>query len=276
MSPLCMLTGASGNLGRSIRQLWPIYFPDQQLVLIDRNSATLEDRQSTADLLARIRPDIILHCAAISNPDRCDEQPETASRLHHEVTAQFAAHARRCSGWVLHCSTDFVFCGDVPGRRHEQDAAEPLNHYGCTKLAGEAAVLAEGSGLVARLALMHSPPPGGREGGWHRVQADLAAGRPVQGVVDEWRTPIAYADAAAILLTLARQRRTGLVHVGGPDVLSPHDLISRLAARMGSPSCIIPVSRDQFRSGHRRPRNVALATRRLADWLASGQLAAAS
>lgn len=275
MGPTWMLTGAAGNLARQIRAMWPQHFPGQPLVLVDRANAALDTPQAVADLLNHVRPDHILHCAAISNPLACETRPEAATHLHRDVTAQFARHTARCSGWMLHCSTDFVFAGDTAGRRREDDPAEPLNHYGRTKLAGEQAVLAEGCGLVARLSLLHSPPVDARNGSWQRVLADLAADAPVMGVVDEWRTPISYADAAGLILTLAARQRTGLLHVGGPDVLSPHDLISRLAARVGSRSRVIPVSRDTFMANQLRPRNVALATDRLAAWLGCAQPRAA-
>jgi dTDP-4-dehydrorhamnose reductase len=168
---------------------------------------------------------------------------------------------------MIFCSTDFVFSGSSTGFYSEDDQPEPLNIYGKSKLAGEGELMNKGTGLIARLSLMFDPPTGVENKSWAKLRKQLECNAEVTGVVDEWRTPLSYNSAALILLKLARVKRTGIIHIGGAERLSPFELIAQMKAKIGSRSEILPIQIRQLEQKYIRPRDVSLSTHRLTKWL---------
>lgn len=273
----CLLTGASGNLGRKIAELWPLFFPVSNLFKVHRAHLELADG-STLDLgLNRITdiskilqitaPDVIIHCAAISSPIEAEASPREAWYIHSEVATLFSQYVQEQSGWMLYCSSDFVFDGGIEGFYSEEAPTHPATQYGKSKLSGEREVLTRNAGLVVRLSLMFDPPLGSASG-WSKLRTALEYNEPVEAVTDEWRTPLRYKTAAENILRLTAQKRRGIVNVAGVERLTPYDLIVRLKAEIGSKSAIVPVLRRRISPNVDRPRSVALSTKLLKEWLA--------
>lgn len=273
-----LLTGGGGQLARALLSHWAKLGIDAEFVITARPSPAAADTRAAIDLtdipalrrlLETVRPDRIFHCAALSRPGDAMLHPVAAWAVHRDAAACIADYAEAHDAWALHCSTDFVFDGARDGLHDESCPAAPRTLYGATKLAGEQAMLRRQGCLVARLSLMHpSPDERPPATGWGAVLQRLHAGAEVTGVTDELRTPLSFAEAAALLTRLALENRTGLVHVGGAKVLSPFALIERLRAAIGSRSAIVPVTRASLGGAIERPANVALDSRRLRGWLA--------
>lgn len=272
-----LLTGATGGLGRALQCLFPHRFPNEDLfclsskILVSPNgqnqSCNITNYSEIIEIASHVKPDAIIHCAAISHPLDCERYPEQAMIVNRDFSRALSIYAKKFSAWMLYCSTDFVFSGSSSGMYSETDHPEPLNIYGKSKLAGENELLQQESGLVARLSLMFDPPLGGKTKSWSKLRNQLDLHTDVSGVVNEWRTPLSYSSAASILLKLADLKRYGIVHVGGPERMSPYELIVKLRAEIGSRSKILPIYTRDFEHGYARPRNVSLSTRKLNEWL---------
>lgn len=272
----CLLTGASGRLGLHLQELWPQFFPACDLFCTDRTKTLFPDgthcelslatTDEVEEILRIVSPNMILHCAAISDPEEVERNPVNAWYLHQIVTSLFSQYASGGRAWLMFFSTDFVFDGFDERFYSEDDLARPTTQYGKSKLAGEAEVISLNAGLVARLSLLIDPQVS-RPSGWSQVRKSLRENQPVQGVVDEWRTPIRYMSAASAILTLASQERRGIVNVAGPERLTPYDLIVRMREEMASRSTIVPIHRRRISETLVRPRNLALSTRKLESWI---------
>jgi len=79
----------------------------------------------------------IVNCAAYTNVEKAESEPELAFRVNGEAVGTLALSARKSGAWVLHISTDFVFDGKSDKPYKEKDIPHPINVYGRTKLAGE-------------------------------------------------------------------------------------------------------------------------------------------
>lgn len=226
-----------------------------------------------AALLRRVRPTHVLHLAGIASPAVAQQQAANAWWLHHSLTAELARYAADTQGWLGFPSTDFIFDGTAARAYRESDHAAPVNLYGRTKQAGEGAVLGEDAGAVVRLSLLYGRSPNGRPNVVARQLDSLKRGETVDSVIDEVRTPLAFTDAAAILVRLGERAHRGLLHLGGPDAVTPQELLHALARCAGVPPRTRPISRTAL--SVTRPRNVSLdATliRRLLPDLAPGPI----
>ncbi|WP_253841712.1 sugar nucleotide-binding protein [Actinokineospora globicatena] len=267
-----LVTGACGQLGGHVTDL-----------LARRGAAVLGigrrgcpgghgtvlpmDLRRAGDLdavLRRYRPTHVVHLAAVSAPGAVAADPAAGWALNVGVTERLARYARDENAWLFYPSSDFIWAGSARRRYREDDVPVERTAYAWTKLAGERAVLAADVGTVARLSLLHGDPLCPRRTTWTRVAAALRAGQEVPVCTDEYRTPVSLADAARIVVGLGERRVRGLVHVAGPEVLTPRDLVLRIADGLGVPPRLRSISRRDLPGGVDRPANMAMSGERLA------------
>ncbi len=154
-----LLTGASGLLGLS----FGLQYHDQHEIVGVVNKhllrgAPFEVRQvdlaqpgAAEKLISEVKPEIVLHCAALANIDQAESHPGLAQRINAEIPGEIAALMRQSGGKMIHISTDLVFDGQR-GDYREMEETNPINVYARTKLAGEQAVLqANPDAIVARV-----------------------------------------------------------------------------------------------------------------------------
>ena len=94
----------------------------------------MTDRTAVQALLARERPDAVVNCAAFHDPAGCEENPELAFAVNAAGVETLAQHCAEISAKLMTVSTDYVFDGTKVGGYREDDAPNPLNRYGESKL----------------------------------------------------------------------------------------------------------------------------------------------
>jgi dTDP-4-dehydrorhamnose reductase len=229
----------------------------------------LTDANTTERALAAADPEVILHAAAMSAADLVRRDPELAWRTNVEATAHLADWCRRRNRRMVFTSTDLVFDG-TRGWYREDDPAEPVLEYGRTKRAAERAVVAAPRGLVARVSLMYGLSRCGRPAFFDRTLDALRQGHAQALFVDEFRTPLHLATAAAILTRLVAHDATGILHVGGSERVSRYELMRRSALALGMDTRLITGNRrSEVTLAEPRPADVSLDTTRLALLLPS-------
>jgi dTDP-4-dehydrorhamnose reductase len=273
-----LVTGAGGLLGGRLAELLS---GEMDVVAAVHASAAppglpavpvdLLDPGSVTAALDSVRPDAVLHCAALADADRCHRDPDLAWRLNTEAPAWLARLCARLGLRLVALSTDLVFPGTRPGSR-EDDAPAPILHYARTKLDGERAVLREHpSAAVARIALVIGRGHGRRGSASEAIAWALRAGRPLRLYSDQYRTPVDPESVAAAAGALLRGSQTGLFHLGGPERVSRYELGTRVAAALGLDGALIEEARQADESPQvPRPLDVSLdssrAARELAYW----------
>jgi dTDP-4-dehydrorhamnose reductase len=274
-----LITGASGQLGRwTLREL--VRRDPGRIVAwsgqstgtfesIELEPVALEDREEIRTRLDAIRPDVVIHAAAMSAADDVRQNPERGRLVNEEGTRTLAEWCDQADARLVYTSTDLVFDGTKCLWR-EEDTPAPLLEYGRTKARSEPLVTATKRGLVARIALLYGPTLTGRPNFWSGCIDALRSGVSRSIFVDEFRTPLDYLSASEILcdLALERQELTGVIHVGGPERMSRYDLIRRTAIALGLEEALVkPVLAAETPMPEPRPRDVSLSTEKLTSWL---------
>jgi dTDP-4-dehydrorhamnose reductase len=232
-----LVTGAHGLLGRALLQTdWG---GQVELVGCGRHgepvgdvpchAIDLNDQDSVVELWRRVRPDRVIHTAALTNVDRCETEPELARRVNQEIVAHVVAASVDVGAGVAHLSTDYVFDGRQ-GPYSEQDQPQPLSVYGRTKLESESIVLAAAvDGLVVRTLWLYGHLQSVRPNLVTWPLGALARGESVRIVGDQWGNPTYVHDLARALVELSRQGVSGLFHMGGTTFLTRQELARQVA-----------------------------------------------
>lgn len=227
-----------------------------------------------AELFARVRPQRVILCTALSKIAECEAYPRLASTLNVELPRRAAELARVARARLVHVSTDLVFGAEPPpaGGFRETHATAPLSQYGRTKAEGEVAVLdADASALVVRLPLLFGPSDGRGLGASDSVLAALARDeRPVL-FEDEWRTPLSVLHAARALVEMAaRSDVSGRLHVAGSERVNRHELaraVLRAVGRDDGDRALVRGTRSAGELAATRPADVSLNASRARELL---------
>ena len=160
--PTLLVTGASGFLGWHLCHQATL---DWNVIGVCRSTSTsirnvdvqtvdLTKSVQVAALLDSIKPDAVIHAAALANPNTCEQTPAVSERINVGTTRQIAAWCGHASVPMVFTSTDLVFNG-LEAPYSELDPPSPICVYGEHKLAAERVVLDHApNGLVCRLPLM--------------------------------------------------------------------------------------------------------------------------
>lgn len=266
-----LITGASGFLGyfasRQLADRWHIHGTYHQHPVpelpIAWHSLDLRDPTSIDRCFAAAAPDAVIHAAAHARVNQCEQDPAGSAVVNIEGTHAIARHCATRSIPLLFISTDLVFDGTQAPYR-ETDSPSPINVYGQQKAIAEATLLnAYPEATVCRVSLLYGPPAPRSQSFLQGFIATLAAGNPLTLFTDEWRTPVLVDDAIAGLHQILTHGTTGILHLGGPEVISRYDFGLTMAAVLGLPAHNIrPRLRADVSLPAARPANVALESHR--------------
>jgi len=132
-----LLTGKTGQIGKELNN---IVGDLGNLITVDREQLDLSKPNSIEPVILDIKPDIIINPAAYTAVDKAEEEPDLAMTVNAIAPGLLAKAAKKVGAGLVHYSTDYVFDGCSGISYKEEDAPNPLNVYGQSKLAGEKAV----------------------------------------------------------------------------------------------------------------------------------------
>jgi dTDP-4-dehydrorhamnose reductase len=139
-----LILGSNGRLGSALVRRWR-KLPDTEVVALTRAEVDLTDpEKAVAGLALRSfgSGDVVVNCAAATDVDGCEKDPDAARRINAETPARIARLCSDRGARLIHIGTDYVFDGLLERPYTEEDEAKPLSHYGATKLEGDQAVIA--------------------------------------------------------------------------------------------------------------------------------------
>ncbi|NYT58691.1 dTDP-4-dehydrorhamnose reductase [Alcaligenaceae bacterium] len=267
-----LLLGKNGQLGWELqRSLAPL---GEVVAFGSSGQGNLADLDGLAQTVSSVAPDVIVNAGAYTAVDKAQSEPGLAQLVNASAPGVLADQARRLGAWLLHYSTDYVFdgSGDTPWR--ESDPTGPLNVYGRSKLAGEAAILASGCRhLIFRTSWVYAA----RGGNFAKTMLRLGGERDQLTVIaDQFGAPtgadlLADVSAHAIRSAIQRPEVSGLYHLVAGGETSWHGYASHVlewARKAGrpikvAPEAIAPVPTSAFPTPARRPGNSRLNTQKL-------------
>lgn len=140
-----LILGSNGRLGAALARRWKSLSVITKLQALTRAEVDLSDPVQAEAALASYAfgpGDVVVNCAAATNVDGCEREPEMARRINAEAPGRIARLCAARGARLVHLGTDYVFDGLLGRPYTEEDEAKPLSHYGSTKLEGDLAVLA--------------------------------------------------------------------------------------------------------------------------------------
>jgi dTDP-4-dehydrorhamnose reductase len=228
------VTGAGGLIGSHLLALASQHAPAWHARPITREILDLTDFTAVRALFLRERPNLILHCAALSRSPDCQANPKLARLLNVDVTRLLQDLAADVS--FVFFSTDLVFDGKS-GNYIESSPVNPLSVYAETKVAAEQIVLSNPRHLVIRTSLNCGASPTGDRGFDEQMKNAWLAGQTLRLFEDEFRCPIPAEATARATWQLAQNQCTGLFHVAGAERLSRWQIGELLASHWPDIDC---------------------------------------
>jgi len=254
-----LITGANGQLGRSLRDIAD-KLPGT-LHFTDIGELDICDRSAVNEYVKTNHIDLIINCAAYTAVDKAEDEPEIAAMINARAPGILAEAARENGALLIHTSTDYVFDGKGPRPYKESDSTFPASVYGKTKLAGEKAVEESGCRyIIIRTAWLYSE----YGNNFAKTIIRLAKERDMVGVVfDQTGTPTYAGDLADAIAEVATHKddpefqRNGekkIYHFSNEGVCSWYDFALEIVERAGIKTATVkPVTSDQFPSKATRP-----------------------
>ena len=268
-----LVTGCGGMVGSYVSEV----FVDRELVLTDRieGFVHLDVREPSAvrKAVADARPDIVLHLAAATDVDLCEQDPDWAFHTNAIGTQNVALACQEFDVTLVYISTAGVFWGDKAEPYIEFDVPRPANIYGQSKLAGERIV----SSLLRRYYIVRA---GWMIGGGKKdkkfvgkvARLILEGKNPVRVVSDKLGSPTYGKDLLTGIRILLSTGYYGLYHMVNRGFCSRYDVALALREFLQRPGVeIAPVSSAYFPLPAPRARSEAMRNLKL-DLLGLNQM----
>jgi dTDP-4-dehydrorhamnose reductase len=259
-----LVTGGGGQLGREFALLL-----GGDAVALGRGELDVADEESVAQAFALHRPELVLHCAAWTDVDGAESDPDGAWRANEHGSRHVARAARACGAALVGFSTDYVFAGDDPAGYDERSPVAPRSVYGASKLAGERALLAEHpEAYLVRTAWLFSP----RGHNFLLTMLRLGAERDELRVVDDQiGCPTATAHLARATMELLGRCAPGTYHLAGGGSTSWHGFAAAIMQEAGLDARVEPIASSELQRPAPRPacsilRTVHTDAPRLPHW----------
>ncbi|MBH0196590.1 MAG: SDR family oxidoreductase [Nitrospira sp.] len=217
MTTRVVITGASGLIGRYVMTSAARWAPGWEVHGLTRADLDLTDQAAVERIWQRIDPHAVIHCAALSRTKDCEHQPELARRINVDATAHLARLSNNLP--LIFLSSGEVFDGRQ-GWYREEDAPNPVNVYGQTKLAAEQLVLQNPLHTVLRIVLTAGTSEQGDRSFVEDMCRAAKSGKRMTLFADEFRCPLPAGVIARAVWEVAGRAMPGLYHLGGRERLS--------------------------------------------------------
>ncbi|MGA2767324.1 MAG: dTDP-4-dehydrorhamnose reductase [Candidatus Bathyarchaeia archaeon] len=261
-----LITGASGLLGtklcetalRNKHEVYSAYSQHKPAYgnLVELNILNLKGQQRA---LEKIKPEAVIHSAALTDVDKCELEKELAWRTNFQATAHLAQLCKEHDVFLTYVSTDYVFDGEK-GMYEETDKPAPVNHYGLTKLKGEEAVQALDNYCIARGSVIYGSTPATEKTNFALWLLDkLQKREDVKIATDQWNSPTLNVNMAEMIIEALERRVKGILHTAGATRLSRHEFAEHIAKTFNlDTKYITPAQAKNIKWLAKRPKDSSL------------------
>lgn len=237
MATNLLITGSNGLLGQKLVLLLKDY-PDFHVIATSRGdnrapedtwytyeSMNISDSEDIKTVFEKHQPDVVIHTAAMTNVDQCEQDHEGCDQANVYAVELLANACKQNDCHMIHLSTDFIFDGE-DGPYKEEDTPNPISYYGASKLKAEQIVENTLTNYaILRTVLVYGIVPGMSRSNivlW--VKKSLEEGKTINVVTDQVRTPTLAEDLAKGCVLAAQKRAKGIFNISGKDILTPYDI----------------------------------------------------
>ena len=253
-----LITGGRGMLGRTIARR----LSGHEVVTTDLPELDLACAREVRAGVSTIRPDVVVHCAAMTAVDRCETERDLAYRVNAIGSANVASACHRAGARLVAISTDYVFEGTGDRPYDEWAPTGPRTVYGASKLAAEAAVRAHcPDHVILRSAWLYGP--GGPSFLHAMLKMGSEVGPPLKVVADQIGNPTSTDALADCIQWVLEESFVGVFHASCEGEASWFDFAQAIFEHRPSARSRIPCATSEFPRPAPRPANSRLEKRAL-------------
>ena len=232
-----LVTGSGGLLGSKLSEIahikdYDVYstFNTSSLASVGKPlKLNITDRGEVEKIFTSVKPDVVVHAAALTDVDKCEVERDLALKVNCEGTANVSKAARKFGSFIIYVSTDYVFSGNR-GSYIEEDVPDPVNFYGYTKLKGEKTIrdLLEDFCIVRTSVLYGSRPASGKINFALWLIQKMRNDETVK-IVDQYASPTLNTNLAEMIVEVIERRLSGIYHLAGASRVSRIEMAMKLA-----------------------------------------------
>lgn len=252
-----LITGGKGMLGRTLQR----ELAGHAIIVADLPEWDISDDTGFVAKVCEAKPELIVHCAAMTKVDDCETNRDLAFRLNEDGSRNVALAAKACGARLFAISTDYVFSGEPPREPwawSETDIPRPRTVYGASKFAGEQMIqMLLPEAVIIRIAWLYGA--GGPS--FVHTMAKLGAqeGAPLKVVNDQRGNPTSTKTVADVIkFLMTKSDVSGIVHGTCEDQCTWYDLTVELFRLLGLKREVVPCTTEEFPRPAPRPHNSAL------------------
>lgn len=254
-----LVTGASGQLGYDVCR--EIAAREVFCIGVDRRDFDITNPVETRTYLRNCCPEAVIHCAAYTNVDQAEKEPESCWAVNETGTKNVAQACLEIGAKLVYLSTDYVFDGRRAGYYEIDSPTAPLNVYGKSKLAGEQVIRRQmEQAFIVRTSWMFGAH------GQNFVKAILRRAETqgvLQVVADQFGSPTYTGDLAKLLCDMVQTKKYGIYHAVNEGICSWAEFAREVLRRMGKSIQVEEISSRDYPSPVNRPANSRLSTESL-------------
>jgi dTDP-4-dehydrorhamnose reductase len=280
-----LLTGSNGLLGQKIIDLYSNY-EGIELIATSRGanrhpktsgyayqSLDITNRAEVSAVFHSETPDVVIHAAAMTHVDLCEQQQEACTLLNVTATEYLLEAAAFHNAHFVFVSTDFIFDGTEGPYKEDDAIPKPLSFYGESKLKGEQLVrqYPHDWSIVRTVLVYGVSHEMSRSNIVIWAKTALEKGDPINVVDDQWRTPTLAEDLAIGCMLVAQRRATGVFNISGKDFMSVLELVGRVADYFKLDKTLIrPISSNTLNQPAKRPPKTGFVIEKANNMLGYG------
>ena len=225
-----LVTGSAGLIGSQVtkdltlenHEVYSCYYNNKP-ICGNPLQLDLTNQDKIIKTIQEIKPDSIIHLAAMTNVDQCETQPELAHLINVKSTEILAKQAAKLDTFFVYVSTDYVFDGKK-GKYGEDDSTNPLGYYGKSKLKAEEALNKLASNwCIARTSTPFGIHPNKKSFPiW--IKENLEAKKEIPVLIDQFTSPTYVPNLSKMLIEIAKRQILGILHIAGSTRISRYEL----------------------------------------------------
>lgn len=264
-----MMTGAAGQLGRAINRLLQNkeeyqLFRTDAFESMDESVEVLDitNEEMVNNYIVRIKPDIIINCAAMTAVDLCESEQEKAYQINAIGPKNLATAAKQIEAKLVHISTDYVFDGQASDPYVEDAETNPKSVYGKTKQAGDEFVREQcPKSFILRTAWVY-----GEGKNFVNTMLRLAQNNnKIRVVADQYGTPTSALELARVIIFLMETESFGTYHATCEGSTSWYEFAVTIFQKAGVEVEVEPISTSEYHAVAPRPKYSILDNKALRE-----------
>lgn len=275
-----LVTGSAGLVGRQVakdllessEQIYSGYHTTKPQYGIP-TPIDLVNSENIIKIIENIKPDVIIHLAAVTNVDLCEKEKDLALKINAKATEIIAKQAARHGSFFVYVSTDYVFDGEM-GMKKENDPTNPIDYYGKSKLEGENAVrdLAS-SWCIARTSTPFGNHPQKKSFPLFVIE-NLKTKKEICIVTDQYTSPTYVPNLSKMIIEISTRQIVGVMHVAGATRISRYEMAEMIADKLNLDKKLLkPVTINEMNWMAKRPRDSSLDVSKIVSILKEKPLA---